>query len=699
MARSRGANTDGSRNHIRAASIGLPGLRGGEHALTLLAQLQVACERNTSVGKRCAGRHRDAYRAGVPVRTVGDGERAQRRARLVRKEQRASPEIDNGIRRNLGEVQPAPVQDVRRRGVVERDARTGRHRRAVRHRERRLSGDRDRRLFRGKRGGVELRAVAVEADPVRGVREVKRIDTGAGVGRRHGRRAARVERLRDAPHPATARGIPVRARRERRARTRLELPRHAVEHSHRAFRILCGDVVAHDAFRRVEQKVLEVTGHRLVVLRTDFLVAVNGNAVPTLGELAQRDSTVQRHAVDDEVCRREHNVIVGVQRAIARELVTLARIVLAVPFVIVAVAGIVVPAQPVVRPLCGVADRVDRKCPEEVLVFSVVGRQPRIELRYQFAPWRDAGIEVGAAVRMGVFDLLRVGQVRRLHEEEAEARVGGLERFGDVVGVRCRGSGDVGDLLERIPGVLVLARVGGGVGDVERVRAGAASAEGNLVHAVGGRRRLHRRRVVRIGLQEVAQLHARPSALVDAADVVVREAARPEREVVNAAGERLGVAAGAVLPDVERGPRRDRAVGEDARRPVKRPVAAPLIDREHAVLRARDGIERPDRRALRRKRIDVQTGPAVAHVEPRAGVRPGDVGPRSLLSRREDHARAGRARAAPALVAEDHRVAAGIRELRPHDRRKTLPAVLERKRLRAFELQARTRRDVEVFAD
>ena len=633
------------------------------------------------------------------MRAVGDRERAQRRARLVCKEQRASPEIDHGIRRDFGEVHPTPVQGVRRRGVAERDACTDEHRRTIRHRERRLSGDRDRRLFRGKRGGVELRAVAVEADPVRGVREVKRIDTGAGVSGRHGRRTARVERLRDAPHPAAARGIPVRARRERRTRARLELPCHSVEHSHRAFGILRGDVVTHDALRCVEQKVLEVTGHRLVVLRTDFLVAVNGYAVPTLGELAQRDSAVQRHAVDDEVCRREHDVIISVQYAITHELVALAAVILTIPLVIVAIARVVESAQPVVRPLCGVAGRVDRKCPEEVLVFTVVVRKPRIELRYQLPTRRDAGIEVGAAVRVGVFDLLRVGQVRRLHEEEAEARVGGLQRFGDVVGVRRRDGGDVGDLLERIPGVLVLARVSGGVGDVERVRAGAASAEGDLIHAVGGRRRLHRRRVVGIDLQEVAEFHARPSALVDAADVVVREAARPEREVVNAAGERLGVAAGAVLPDVERGPRRDRAVGEDARRPVKRPVAAPLIDREHAVLRARDGIERPDRRALRRERIDVQTGPAVAHVESYAGVRSGDVGPLSLLSRREDHARAGRARAAPALVAEDHRVAAGIRELRPHDRRKALPAVLERKRLRAFELQARTRRDVEVFAD
>ena len=221
-------------------------------------------------------------------------------------------------------------------------------------------------------------------------------------------------------------------------------------------------------------------------------------------------------------------MVVNVQSALARELIALARVVLTVPFVIVAVAGAVVSAYRVVGELVA----VQGKRAEEVLVRSVVGRETRVELSDQIAPRGDAGIKIAAAVGLDVFDLLRVRQVLRLHQEEAYSLVGLKIRRGHGVGIDVHSGRNVGDFLERIPGVLVFSLIVRRGGDVERVGERSASAERENEFVVACLLHFHRRRIVRIDLQELAESGAGTTKFVDARDVAGGKRARPEGEVV-----------------------------------------------------------------------------------------------------------------------------------------------------------------------
>ena len=77
---------------------------------------------------------------------------------------------------------------------------------------------------------------------------------------------------------------------------------------------------------------------------------------------------------------------------------------------------------------------------------------------------------------MDLVELLRHGETRRLEEEEAE-RTPVAQRGGNGVGVRLLSVGDVGDLLEAVPGVLVVIAVRRAAREEERVAAPVRVAE------------------------------------------------------------------------------------------------------------------------------------------------------------------------------------------------------------------------------
>ena len=177
-------NTDRTVGDTRAARIGLRRLPRKELTLALFLQSQIVGQRDTAVGKRITGRHRYANRAGRTQRRVGNGEIAQRCACFVSEEERPPLEVDDGIRRDLGEVKPTQVRIVRQCCVVERDACADEWR-AVRHLKRRRTGNRHLRHAERNLAG-QSPANGVGAGPVRRIREIKRIGTGTGVYRRRG---------------------------------------------------------------------------------------------------------------------------------------------------------------------------------------------------------------------------------------------------------------------------------------------------------------------------------------------------------------------------------------------------------------------------------------------------------------------------------------------------------------------------------
>ena len=305
--------------------------------------------------------------------------------------------------------------------------------------------------------------------------------------------------------------------------------------------------------RRVEREVLEVPGHRLIVFSTLLLVAVNGYAVPALDKIRQHETASISRAVHDKVCRGEHDMVVCVKDTGTYELMSkpLAGIVFAIPFIVVGIAGIVVATHSIVRQLVA----IHAECTKEILVSPIIGGEPRVELRYQLATRRDARIEVGVAIGVGVFNLLRVGQTASLHQEEADSLVGLKIRQGHCVCVGVRSYRNIVYLHERIPGVLVFSFVIRGGGNVERVRDGAASAEREGILVVARLRDLHCRGVVGIDLQKFAKTCAGTSELIDARDVVGGQGAIPKREVVQFADEwpsAVAVVPRSILCEVER---------------------------------------------------------------------------------------------------------------------------------------------------
>ena len=313
-------------------------------------------------------------------------------------------------------------------------------------------------------------------------------------------------------------------------------------------------------------------------------------------------------------------MVVGIVDAAADELICLdsgrrtgVSIVFAVPFIVARIARTTIATHSVVSSLVCAAERAEYVFIDSRLrivlpgsPFRVVSRELHVELRDQFAPRGDAGVDPGGAVRMGVLHFLCIRQVFRLHQEEAELRVRGLEGVRHGVGVRRRGGGDVGQLGKRSPGVFVRPGVVRAVCNVEPVRSRAAPSEGERVRA-SFRCHVHRRRIVGIHLQKVAQLHAGAPVLVDAADVVVRKAARPEGEVVNRANEMTTIVGPPALPDAERVAAYKRETAQRSARPAERSVAAALIDGDHALVSSRDRVERPDATPFALERLDVDS--------------------------------------------------------------------------------------------
>ena len=112
-----------------------------------------------------------------------------------------------------------------------------------------------------------------------------------------------------------------------------------------------------------------------------------------------------------------------------------------------------------------------------------VCRVAEAEVRDGAAVGDEIDVHPLSAGGVDLVEFLRHGEARRLEEEEAE-RTPVAEGGGDGVGVRLLSVGDVGDLLEAVPGVLVVVAVRRAACEEERVAVPVRVAERER-HGVG----------------------------------------------------------------------------------------------------------------------------------------------------------------------------------------------------------------------
>ena len=120
---------------------------------------------------------------------------------------------------------------------------------------------------------------------------------------------------------------------------------------------------------------------------------------------------------------------------------------------------------------------VGRHCAEHPVPRAVLRLRHYVELGCHPAARGDARVDVRSAGGLHVFHFLCVRKAVRLHQEEAVAKVG-LHPGRDGERVARVADGDLGQVAERSPCVLVGAAVRRAVRKAERKRLRAAAAEG-----------------------------------------------------------------------------------------------------------------------------------------------------------------------------------------------------------------------------